>query len=651
MRYFSRMSIVTRLVAILATLLLTVCCAVFAVFLSEKYRDLNDEIDMRLDLAIALFADELDDEVPGLRAGPDAGGLATRLTRVEGELPLTTEIVDAVSGLTGSHVTYFELAPESGEFERLMTSVERPDGGRAVGTVLDPAGPAHAALRVGQTYKGEADILGLPYRTIYEPVLNEAGEVAGAIFAGVPTSQTRDIILAYIASVLGMLVLILAGGLAAGYLLVRRQIAPVRDLVTGIGGLARRDYDTVIVEPDTEDEIGDLARACITLRNDLRDAARLAETASTQEAEREQLRADLGRVVDDLRAGLIRLADGDLTTGIPNPSDRPFPTDYEPLRQSYNSVTERLGEIIQQVYGIAQSVRDSAVEIAGASRELSGRAETQAATLEQSAAALTQLTESVGSTADRATRAQEASFSNRTGAERGTEIVRDAVNAMQEIERGSEQITRIIGVIEDIAFQTNLLALNAGVEAARAGEAGRGFAVVASEVRLLAQRAAESAREIRGLISESIQQVGQGSALVRRTGDSLAEILDRANEAAGLVADIALAAAEQARGLAEVNTGVNQLDHVTQQNSAVAEETSAAAVTLQSRSEELIIALAGFRTRATAGAASPALPRPSSNAAKPLVEANIVDWIPTATAAANSPRANPRRQTKSWAEF
>lgn len=651
MKHLARMSIVTRLVTIMTTLLVMVCGGVFATFIAEKNRHLQADIDKQLDMAVTIFADELVDDVPGLRAGPVAEGFMTGLSRVEGELPVTMALVDSVSALTGSHVTYFVRNPATGEFERLMTSVERPDGTRAVGTVLDPAGPAHAALNVGQPYKGGAEILGIPYATIYEPVFDETGAIAGAVFAGVPTSQANEILIGYIVSVLGMLAVILVVGLTAGYVLIKRQMAPVRDLVTGIGGLARKDYDVVIAAPKTEDEIGDLARACITLRDDLRDAARLAETASAQEAEREQLRSDLSRVIDDLRAGLVRLADGDLTTAIPNPPDRPFPADYEPLRQSYNSVTERLGEVIQQVNTIAQSVRDSAVEIAGASRELSGRAETQAATLEQSAAALTQLTESVGSTAERATRAQEASFGNRTGAERGTEIVRDAVTAMQEIERGSEQITRIIGVIEDIAFQTNLLALNAGVEAARAGEAGRGFAVVASEVRLLAQRAAESAREIRGLISDSTQQVGRGSALVRRTGDSLAEILDRANEAAGLVADIALAAAEQARGLAEVNTGVNQLDHVTQQNSAVAEETSAAALTLQSRSEELIVALAGFRTRTRASAPAPAIARPAVPDDRPLVEANIVDWVPTATAAANSPRANARRQTKTWAEF
>jgi methyl-accepting chemotaxis protein len=254
-------------------------------------------------------------------------------------------------------------------------------------------------------------------------------------------------------------------------------------------------------------------------------------------------------------------------------------------------------------------------------------------------------------TAERAGMAQEASFGNQKGAERGTAIVQEAVSAMQGIEKGAEQITRIIGVIEDIAFQTNLLALNAGVEAARAGDAGRGFAVVASEVRLLAQRASESAREIKTLISDSTKGVEDGSVLVRRTGESLAEILGRAKDAAGLVADIAMAASEQARGLAEVNAGVNQLDHVTQQNSAVAEETSAAAAALKARSEELILALAGFRTRQKPASLSAEASQRSVERHGAVVEANVVDWAAAAAAAANGPRANPDRQNATWAEF
>jgi methyl-accepting chemotaxis protein len=277
----------------------------------------------------------------------------------------------------------------------------------------------------------------------------------------------------------------------------------------------------------SEDEVGRVPRAVAELRNDLAEGARMAAEAEEQEAERERQRLEQVRVVDDLKAGLSRLADGDLTRRIESPPENPFPAGYETLRESYNAVIDRVGGVLARVNAIADGVRTSSQTITKASRDLSSRTETQAATLEESAAALNQLTVSVRSTAERAAGAEEASQQNRNGAQSGAHVVGQAVEAMQGIEKSSEQITRIIGVIDDIAFQTNLLALNAGVEAARAGEAGRGFAVVASEVRLLAQRASDSAREIKELISKSAEQVETGSSLVNQAGEALADILEQ----------------------------------------------------------------------------------------------------------------------------
>jgi methyl-accepting chemotaxis protein len=311
--------------------------------------------------------------------------------------------------------------------------------------------------------------------------------------------------------------------------------------------------------------------------------------------EREARRAELSRVVEALRAGLSRLAEGDLTRPIASQADASFPAEYEALRVSYNLALDRISGVLANVAATARGLRDSSRKIAGASQELSARAETQAATLEQSAAALGQLTASVGSTAKRAGQAEQASVENRQGAEGGAGIVGQAVEAMQEIERSSGQITRIIGVIDDIAFQTNLLALNAGVEAARAGEAGRGFAVVASEVRVLARQASKSAQEIKALISDSSQQVQAGSQLVRMAGESLDGIVERAKGTSALIAEIAAAAKEQASGINELNSGIGQLDQVTQQNSAMAEETHTAANTLLQRAEELFMVMSEFR--------------------------------------------------------
>lgn len=651
MDFFARMSLASRLVMIVVTALSTVAVLNAVVSFRIERLDKLAVAEERVNFGLAGFAASLVSQAEGFSPARSGGDAIAGVVRGVVPVRIDPSVVDGLHERLNVHLTYFRFVPEDQKFERVMTSIRAADGARAVGTVLDPAGSAHRALIAGEVFAGDADILGLPYVTRYEPVLDGEGRLSGAIFAGVPITSISTMVATHMFDTVMPTILLVLAALLVSQRLIRRALQPVRGMAEILKRLEQRDYDVIIPPPSTGDEIGALATACLGLRNVLREGAVLAESAAAQEKERQSEQAELARVVAELRRALAKLADGDLMSAIPDTPESRFPPEYEPLRDSFNAVIDRFGRMIDQVNGIARTVRDSAVEITDASRELSTRAETQAATLEQSAAALTELTQSVASTAERARMAQDASFGNRKGAEQGSEIVQEAVAAMQGIEKGAEQITRIIGVIEDIAFQTNLLALNAGVEAARAGDAGRGFAVVASEVRLLAQRASDSAREIKALISDSTRRVEEGSALVRRAGESLEEILARANEAASLVSDIALAASEQARGLTEVNAGVNQLDHVTQQNSAVAEETSAAAAALQSRSEELIVALAEIRTRqGTAPRKAETAPRRAEKQ-NTLVEANVVDWAAAAAAAVNGPRANPVRPSAVWAEF
>ncbi len=661
---FARIMLSTRIVAITATMLIIVCLLSSGLFARAKVQQHHQAIMHEAGIALQFLADQLDEHYDELTLATPQPGFLQGLRWDGSPVAMDGDVLARISEMTGALFSVFVMKEDGKTLMRLISNVLGPDGQPMVGTALDPANPAYGRLMAGQIYAGPATVGGVDYMTRYEPILSNDGVVTGGIVVALPNA---DFVAAIYESVLQTalpvalttVVLLFAMGL-----LLRREFRPLHQSVAVIERLAHRDYAVEIAPPVREDEIGQLTRACTALQADLVEGMRLAEAAAEQEAERERQRTEQALVVAELRDGLSRLADGDLSTPIASGASRPFPAEYETLRLSYNAVLDRISDMIVQVSGIARDVRDSSTEIADASRELSGRAETQAATLEQSAAALTELTKSVASTAERAAKAQEASFGNRTGAERGAEIVHDAVMAMKGIEQGAEQITRIIGVIDDIAFQTNLLALNAGVEAARAGEAGRGFAVVASEVRLLARRASDSAREIKTLISDSTQQVEQGSALVRRAGDSLAEIVVRANEAASLVADIAMAAAEQARGLSEVNTGVGQLDQVTQQNSAVAEETSAAATTLQSRSEELIVSLSGFRTGQGGGAATRPRPKLPFETRDAGIETNVVDWASAAMAAANAPRASTRARastaaasgggsgsSSSWAEF
>ncbi len=266
---------------------------------------------------------------------------------------------------------------------------------------------------------------------------------------------------------------------------------------------------------------------------------------------------------------LEQLRDGNLTHRC-SPSDL---EDVQRLIAAYNEAVDALQKAIQTAGSVASRVKETASELQSASSDLSHRTESQAATLEQTAAAVEELTSTVRSSADGARDVEKTVASARDAAEQSGGVMRDAVKAMSQIEASSTEISKIISVIDDIAFQTNLLALNAGVEAARAGEAGRGFAVVASEVRGLALRSAEAAGEIKGLISKSSEFVKNGARLVDRSGSELDMIITSINSIATNVSEIARGAEEQATTLAEINSGISQLDEVTQNNTAMVEKT------------------------------------------------------------------------------
>ncbi len=304
------------------------------------------------------------------------------------------------------------------------------------------------------------------------------------------------------------------------------------------------------------------------------EAARAAEEAA-QAAEAARIKAESeaqALIVNALDEGLKHLSSGDLTYQI----TQPFPAAFEGLRQNFNSAMAGLEDTISVIVSAAGTVRGGSEEINGAADDLSRRTEQQAANLEETAAALDEITATVRQTADGTAKIQHVISEAQSNALKSGEVVGEAVEAMSRIRTSSEQIGQIIGVIDEIAFQTNLLALNAGVEAARAGEAGRGFAVVASEVRALAQRSADAAKEIKALIQDSSDQVRTGVDLVDNTGKFLVLMGEQVGKINDLMTEIAASAKEQASGLHEVNTAVNQMDQMTQQNAAMVEQTTAA---------------------------------------------------------------------------
>ncbi|QAB01217.1 chemotaxis protein (plasmid) [Agrobacterium tumefaciens] len=300
-----------------------------------------------------------------------------------------------------------------------------------------------------------------------------------------------------------------------------------------------------------------------------------------------------GRVenVEKLAQCLTDLAEGDLAQSI----DKPFIPSLERLRTDFNAASEKLKRAMTLVSENAGAISSGSNEIRSAADDLARRTEQQAASIEETAAALEEITTTVKDSTRRAEEAGQIVGRAREHAEHSGEVVRDAVAAMERIEKSSREITNIIGVIDEIAFQTNLLALNAGVEAARAGEAGKGFAVVAQEVRELAQRSANAAKEIKTLINASGTQVQNGVGLVTRAGSALQEIAEQVRDINTNVVAIVDAAREQSTALGEINKAVNSVDQGTQQNAAMVEEQTAASHSLAREAAALFELLEHFR--------------------------------------------------------
>jgi methyl-accepting chemotaxis protein len=403
-------------------------------------------------------------------------------------------------------------------------------------------------------------------------------------------------------SMIGLVVGI-AAALAFALVVATKGItAPMARLRQRMVSLAEGETAEEINGVDRRDEIGDMAGAVAIFRANALEARRLEQEAEAnrnmseseradREAQKARESAELQKAVDALGGALQRLSDGDLACHI----DTPFVAHLETLRADFNNSVVKLNQAMQAVGLNARAISGGAEEVRSSADDLARRTEQQAASVEETAAALEEITTTVRDAARRASEASDLVARTRTGAEKSGEIVRQAVDAMQQIERSSSEISNIIGVIDDIAFQTNLLALNAGVEAARAGEAGKGFAVVAQEVRELAQRSAKAAKEIKDLITTSGQQVKSGVTLVGETGEALEVIVNEVQEINRHVHAIAEATREQSIGLQEINTAVNTMDQGTQQNAAMVEESNAASHSLASEARALAKLLEQFK--------------------------------------------------------
>jgi methyl-accepting chemotaxis protein len=425
--------------------------------------------------------------------------------------------------------------------------------------------------------------------------------------------------------------------LFGGFALYRGIAEPVGSSTAVMRKLAEGDLDVDVPFTELKNELGEMARAVEVFKQNAikvremnaQEAALQAKSADLQSnigevvsaavagdftkritknynnvdldrfaAQVNELVASVDRGVAETRRVISALSDGDLTAGMHGD----FQGAFAELRDNVNHTMANLRHLLGQVRVAIETINGGAGEMRTASGELSKRTEQQAASLEETSAALEEITAAVKNSTERATEASHMVDEARRSTEQSSAVVQNAVSAMGRIEQASGEIGQIINVIDEIAFQTNLLALNAGVEAARAGDAGKGFAVVAQEVRELAQRSANAAKEIKTLISRSGDEVQSGVKLVTATGEALGQIQNHVVKINEHVHSIATAAREQSTGLSEVNTAVNHMDQMTQQNAAMVEESTASSNRLADEASNLARLITRFKLDDTAPA-------------------------------------------------
>ena len=536
----------------------------------------------------------------------------------------TTEVDSFTSAFPGGNATVFVVQGE--DFRRIATSVKKEDGERAVGTLLDRKSPAYTLLRAGKKFTGRVMLFGRPYMTVYSPMRDASDKVVAVLYIGLDisaqeaslsaaVSQTRifstgglyvinpmrepaEAALVFHPTAAGKKLSDVLSGTSAEWLQrlqaedglwIAEAPAVLDASLTGplYASVAKSKATgwLVVAEVPASEALADLYRQMTLLGGVMVLAVMVMAVALGVVIRRTVLPLKL------LSQQVEAIGQGDLSQQlVSNRRD-----EIAVITRAVEAMRNSLARLVSQVRQGTDTIATASSQIAAGNQDLSSRTEEQASSLEQTAASMEELTSTVKQNADNARQANQLAVSASSVAVRGGSAVSQVVDTMSAINASSKKIVDIISVIDGIAFQTNILALNAAVEAARAGEQGRGFAVVAAEVRNLAQRSASAAKEIKGLIDDSVSKVGEGSQQVAQAGKTMDEIVDSVKRVTDIMAEIMSASQEQNQGIEQINQAITQMDQVTQQNAALVEEAAAAAQSLQEQTAGLSQVVSVFR--------------------------------------------------------
>ncbi len=468
-------------------------------------------------------------------------------------LNLDFSLPDAFQKATGATSTFFVRVAQ--DFVRVTTSVKRPNGERPLGTPLDRAHPGYKELLAGRPYVGYATLFGKQYMTHYAPIFDGSGSVIGVQYVGIDVGGLRQMPISV-------------------------KLALIAVAVAGTAGAAGIWAMTALAAPDN---LADLRLRCLLVM--------LWPLLGLGIIVDQCVRRMVTRPLIALREAAQTLAGGDLSAQM-HVARR---DEIGQLMQAINGVSQGLAEIVGKVRSGSDGIAVATREIASGNADLATRTETQAGALEEIAANVDTIVTAVRANSERSSHVTALSTSASDEAAAGGKAVAEVVGKMASIRQASANIADMLGTIEAIAFQTNLLALNAAVEAARAGEHGRGFAVVASEVRALAQRSANAARDIGGVIKASVAEVDEGSKLADQAGAAMTNLLQSVRSVAGIMAEMSGDSRAQGSSIEELNQSIGSLDAMTQQNAALVEEAAAAAEHLHRRADELSASVQVFK--------------------------------------------------------